>query len=42
MSLKTLESGEKLDQTAEKDDKQLTLQLMQQMDNITEKGKKDA
>jgi len=42
MSLKTLESGEKLEQTAEKDDKQLTLKLMESMTKITEKEDKDA
>jgi len=41
-SLKALENSKKLDQQEEKDDAQLSLQLMQQMDNITEKGKKDA
>ena len=40
MSLKTLESGEKLEQTAEKDDKQLTLKLMESMTKITEKEEK--
>jgi len=41
-NLKALENSKKLDQQEEKDDAQLSLQLMQQMDNITEKGKKDA
>ena len=40
MNLKSLEAAEKIGQQDEKDEAQLTLQLMQQMDNITKQEEK--